>query len=262
VKRPEQDERDCAQLREVAAEFVLGTLDGHERAAVVEHLATCARCRAEVSSLSGAVSDLALLAPRMPPSPGFTNRVLAAMEAQPLPFGAEASPVADVPVAGSPAAVSPPAGPPAPAILAGAVPIGNAPSARRSRWRRPLIALVSAAAAVVLLVAGLGLAARHVESRGVLEVAAMVDARGTTLGTSTLANGLPGTVHVSVTYPSDWVDYQLEVVETSGAAIVLGPMHLKDGSWQWSGRLPARELRELRIVRPDGQVTCEGMVPA
>ncbi len=250
MNRPEQDERDCAQLRAVAAEFVLGTLDGHERAAVVEHLATCARCRAEVDSVSGAVSDLALLAPRMPPSPGFTNRVLAAMEVPTAPFGAAAQ-----------AAAWRAAVPPDAVSSTGAVPIGSATSARR-RWRRPLIALVSVAAALVLLVAGVFVVGRHAESHGTLEVAAMVDPGGTTIGTSTLADGRAGTVHVSVTYPSNWVDYRLEAVDSSGAAVVLGQMHLAAGSWQWSGRLPARELRELRIVRPDGQVTCVGMLPA
>ena len=37
----------CDAVRADAAEFVLGTLDGVARARIVEHIATCARCREE-----------------------------------------------------------------------------------------------------------------------------------------------------------------------------------------------------------------------
>ena len=68
---------DCAAVHDAAPELVLGTLDGVERARVLDHLAGCARCREEVAALADTVSDLALLAPDLSPSAGFTDRILA-----------------------------------------------------------------------------------------------------------------------------------------------------------------------------------------
>lgn len=230
MNRREADERDCARLREVGAEFVLGTLDGHERADAVEHLARCARCRDEISSMSGAVADMALLAPRVPPSPGFTNRVLAAMDVE------SARPPASAPV----------------------VPIGL----RRRSWRRPLVAIIAAAAVLVLAVGGVIVARQSTSETSVaMSATAMVATDGEIIGTSNLVDGAAGTVHVEVTYPSNWLDYRLEAIDASGMAVPLGKMHLVRGSWQWTGPLPTGKLTALRIVRPDGIITCQGSVP-
>ena len=67
----------CDDVRDASAEFVLGTLDGAERADVLDHIAGCARCRDEIAALADTANDLAALAPEMEPSPGFTDRVLA-----------------------------------------------------------------------------------------------------------------------------------------------------------------------------------------
>lgn len=230
MNRREADERDCERLREVSAEFVLGTLDGHERATAVEHLESCARCREEISSLSGAVADMALLALRVPPSPGFTNRVLAAIDGESSRLPASA-------------------------------PVVSVRAGRRTS-RRSFVAIIAAAAVLVLAVGGV-IVARHASSDTSVTTSAtaMVATDGSIIGMSSRADGVPGTVHVEVTYPSNWLDYRLEAIDASGTSVPLGTMHLEHGSWQWSGPLPAGTLTALRIVRPDGIITCQGALP-
>ena len=91
--------------------------------------------------------------------------------------------------------------------------------------------------------------------------AAMVATNGEIIGASSLVEGKPGDVQVTVTYPSNWLDYRIEAIDASGTAVPLGTMHLVRGSWQWSGPLPAGKLTALRIVRPDGIITCQGALP-
>lgn len=69
----------CAEVRDHAAEYVLGTLDGAERAAVVGHLAACAGCRSEVESLARVTDALWLAGPSEEPPSGFESRVLRAV---------------------------------------------------------------------------------------------------------------------------------------------------------------------------------------
>lgn len=69
----------CDQVREHAAELVLGTLDGEQRAAVVAHLAGCAECQAEVAALARVADTLWLSAPEAEPPAGFETRVLRAV---------------------------------------------------------------------------------------------------------------------------------------------------------------------------------------
>ena len=65
----------CAEVREAAAELVLGTLDGERRAATAAHLATCAACRSEVEDLTRVTDALWLVAPEAEPPAGFESRV-------------------------------------------------------------------------------------------------------------------------------------------------------------------------------------------
>jgi hypothetical protein len=71
----------CAQARELAPELALGILGGAERAEVVEHVNSCARCQAYVAELTEVGDALPLLAPEAEPSRGFDDRVLAAIAA-------------------------------------------------------------------------------------------------------------------------------------------------------------------------------------
>lgn len=77
---------NCETVRDEAAEYVLGTLDGAERAAVVAHLTTCDICRAEVASLAGVTDALWLAVPGAEPAAGFEDRVLRALRPKRRPW--------------------------------------------------------------------------------------------------------------------------------------------------------------------------------
>ena len=72
---------NCAEAREQAPELALGTLGGAERAEVILHVNGCARCQAYVDEFTEVADALPLLAPEAEPSPGFEDRVLAAIDA-------------------------------------------------------------------------------------------------------------------------------------------------------------------------------------
>ena len=74
----------CAEVEALAPELALGTVDGAERAAVLSHLAGCAKCREASDQLAGVADRLLLLAPPAEPPAGFETRVLARM-ASPAP---------------------------------------------------------------------------------------------------------------------------------------------------------------------------------
>ncbi|WP_211240212.1 zf-HC2 domain-containing protein, partial [Promicromonospora kroppenstedtii] len=66
----------CADLRDALTEVALGVADGTTRGEVMAHLATCDRCRDELSSLSATADELLLLVPEREPAAGFEGRVL------------------------------------------------------------------------------------------------------------------------------------------------------------------------------------------
>jgi hypothetical protein len=68
---------ECSRLYDLAPELALGLLDGAERAEVLAHLERCAKCHADVASLTELGEQLLLLAPQVPPPAGFETRVLA-----------------------------------------------------------------------------------------------------------------------------------------------------------------------------------------
>lgn len=70
----------CGELRDALTEVALGVADGTTRGAVMAHLATCDRCRDELSSLSAAADELLLLVPDREPPAGFEGRVLARLD--------------------------------------------------------------------------------------------------------------------------------------------------------------------------------------
>ena len=95
----------CAELRDALTEVALGVADGATRAAVMAHLATCDRCRDELSSLADAADEVLLLVPEREPPADFEGRVLARLAAGVAAQGPAAEgPVAEEPGAPSPAA--------------------------------------------------------------------------------------------------------------------------------------------------------------
>jgi hypothetical protein len=73
----------CDELRELAPEVALGTVEGEERAEALRHLATCAECRRLVDQLSAVADELLLSAPVQEPPPGFESRVIDAIAPRP-----------------------------------------------------------------------------------------------------------------------------------------------------------------------------------
>lgn len=66
----------CTDLRSLAPDLALDELTGADRAAALEHLATCADCRSFVAELAVVADSLLLLAPESEPPPGFETAVL------------------------------------------------------------------------------------------------------------------------------------------------------------------------------------------
>jgi Putative zinc-finger len=75
----------CEQMRELAPEVALGTIDGEERAEALRHLATCGDCRRLVDQLTTVADELLMLAPLHEPPVGFESRVVDALGFQPTP---------------------------------------------------------------------------------------------------------------------------------------------------------------------------------
>lgn len=72
----------CAEVRDLAAGFVLGALQPDEDSAVREHLATCQDAHAEVAALGGVVPYLAESLEPVEPPAGLRARLLAAAAAE------------------------------------------------------------------------------------------------------------------------------------------------------------------------------------
>jgi Putative zinc-finger len=75
----------CEELQDLAPELALGTLDGHERAEALRHLATCGECRRLVDQLTTVADELLMRAPIHEPPAGFESRVIDALGFQQRP---------------------------------------------------------------------------------------------------------------------------------------------------------------------------------
>lgn len=70
----------CREVRDLAAESVLGIASGDERARVLRHTTECPGCRAFVQEMALVADELLHAAPSQEPPGGFEGRVLAALE--------------------------------------------------------------------------------------------------------------------------------------------------------------------------------------
>jgi anti-sigma-K factor RskA len=73
-------DRSHESFEDAAAAYALGALEEHEVAAFEEHLAGCAQCRAEVTTMRKAVSSLGSAAPPASPPVGLRDRVMAEVQ--------------------------------------------------------------------------------------------------------------------------------------------------------------------------------------
>jgi hypothetical protein len=72
----------CDELKHLAPELALGTIDGAERAEALRHLATCSDCRRLVDQLTTVADELLMLAPVQEPPAGFESRMIDALGLQ------------------------------------------------------------------------------------------------------------------------------------------------------------------------------------
>jgi hypothetical protein len=72
----------CDELKHLAPELALGTIDGAERAEALRHLAKCSDCRRLVDQLTTVADELLMLAPVQEPPAGFESRVIDALGLQ------------------------------------------------------------------------------------------------------------------------------------------------------------------------------------
>ena len=70
----------CREVRDLAAESVLGIASGDERARVLRHTTECPACRAFVQEMALVADELMHAAPSQEPPAGFEGRVLAALD--------------------------------------------------------------------------------------------------------------------------------------------------------------------------------------
>jgi len=224
---------ECGDVRDLAPELALGSLDGAVRADVLVHIAHCPACRAEVRDLADVVDGLAGLGPSVEPPPAMAERVLAAIRSE--------------------SAVTPPVVLPT-----------------RRRWRTLHLVAAAVIAAAVAVGATVAVAAtRHsapsssvaLNARTLL-VEPMIGADDHQLGNAYVSRGKDPWVLVNVTYGLDGAGYRLVGVDGDGQVVDIGPMRsLSAGKWAWAGRVDqAASLVELRIVDADGAVACRAGV--
>ncbi len=78
-----EDPRQCELIQGELAELALGTLSGRNRSEGLDHVASCARCAAELEQLSMAADTLLQLAPEIEPPLGFELRLAQRLQASP-----------------------------------------------------------------------------------------------------------------------------------------------------------------------------------
>ncbi len=222
----------CDELRAVAAELSLGTLEGDERGAALAHLDRCAACRAEVEELAGAVDALLSAAPEAEPPPGFEGAVLARL-------AEEQSPTAPV------------------------VPLHPA--------RRRALMLVAAALLLVAGI-GIGMALDPASGPGSastdrLARAPMITPAGADIGEAWRTEGSDAVVFVSVpswSAPTPEVaargPFTLELDLADGGTVHRGAIATDVGGTTWVGAtdLDGGEIAAVSLVDADGRVWCTG----
>ncbi len=224
---------ECADVRDLAPELALGSLDGAVRAEVLVHIAHCTACRAEVRDLADVVDGLAGIGPSVEPPPALAERVLSAIRSESAP-PAEVTPI------------------------------------RTRRWRTVHLVAAAVIAAAVAVGATIAVAAtRHSSSPAAvalnartLQAVPMIGGDDHQLGEAYVSRGQDPWVLVNVTYGLDGMSYRLVGVDGDGQVVDIGPMRsMNAGRWAWAGRVDqAASLVELRIVDANGGVACRAAV--
>jgi putative zinc finger protein len=74
---------DCSLVQNLLPEYAAGALDGRDRAAIENHLQSCADCRAEADTYVEVADSVLALAPMAEPPIGFEASVLSRLDTTP-----------------------------------------------------------------------------------------------------------------------------------------------------------------------------------
>jgi anti-sigma factor RsiW len=129
------------------------------------------------------------------------------------------------------------------------------PRPRRRRWLVRSLVVAAAAVIGVLLAVGAIALSRHDEPS--VASAPMIAPGGFAVGTAYVSPGRPALVVVKVEYPYPGGTYHLEAIGAGGVVDTLGNLVEVNGAWRWSGLADEADVRTLRVVDADGNVTCE-----
>jgi hypothetical protein len=210
----------CAEVRELAPELALGIADGKERADALDHLGSCARCRAHLAALTDVADDLLALTPAEEPPLGFETRVLAGLGIGPehRPRTARRGLVAAVAAA---------------CLLLGVV---TATVSLRAAWsdEREL--------------AGQYRAALDSVGGEYFQAAPLRNIRGTRVGQVFGYQGHPSWLFLVVYGPYRQVALTGSLTTTDRNVIPLGRLELDAERSSWGGEIPI-DLREVELVR-------------
>jgi hypothetical protein len=242
------EEYGCAQARELLVELATGVLTGQERGQVLRHVAGCAACRAELAALAQAADALLLLAPTAEPPPGFEGRLMVRLEG---------------------------ATPARPEVAESARPDRQrGRPGRPARWRRWLTRPALAAAAAVLVAAGLGATAvgwRTADDRALaeryrhtlaiadgryIEAARLTTEAGAAAGTVFLYEGQRSWLLASVTAaPTDGA-YAMTVIDRDGVPHPMGfcPVAGGKGTTGYALDIPVEEVAAVQLRAPTGEL--------
>jgi hypothetical protein len=231
------DSTACRHMQLSMAELALGVLVGTERAEALQHLDTCADCRAEVERFSAATDAVLQLAPVADPPAGFEVRLLARRAADQAADAAQVSPSPVVPLARRPRPV-------------------------RSPWVRGLVGI----AAAILLAAGVGIGILVAPSGTIRNApmrAATLSYDGAARGEVAVAPGHPSFLFMSIEMPrwSGWV--RCVVVERGGRHVTVGRVWLDHGRGAWEAPLnmSGASVAGALVVAQDGHVMASASFP-
>jgi hypothetical protein len=215
----------CRHTREIAAELALGIAEGQQRSEALEHLATCASCRAEVDHLAATADSLLLLAPSAEPPAGFESTVLDRL------------------------------GNPPPVVV----------SRRRSRRWTAVAAAAAAVVVVFVIGLGVGrVLTGDGSTSGSDSVAVGTFAAGTgsPVGEVRAITGEPSWLFVAIPGPAASPpfaagDYQVECIYRNGYTYHAGTLTIDPDepvtTWSTSVGYPLDNLEQVRLVGADGQ---------
>jgi hypothetical protein len=209
------------EFQEELVEFALGILDGRARAALVDHVETCAECSERLQELS-ATADLLMYVPvGVEPPLGFESGIIERIRAaQPLPRRWRARSWQLLAAAAAVVAVS--------FGLGWALDHGGATPTAPAR------------------------ATGSMQQR-------VLEADGHDVGTVYAYSGRPPWMFVTVDDPGAPTQVRCTVVTTSGAHRFIGTFALTSGRGSWGANLPVRlsSVRNVVLTSPSGAVVAQ-----